>query len=450
MTLSSGSPNALLDLRPTGRRRDTGAAVLRDDGGGPGTRWADAHASNGQSCSARARSPRKRRSLGIDGASLATSSTMSSPVTHSRSFDALVIGLGGIGSSVCLELTRRQMRVAGIEQHDFGHDRGSSHGDTRLFRARHQFHHRARLAAQACELWRRLESDSGRSLMTSTGLVVVPKEPPPPDLGLLELHEADLRELGLRGPGEEQRAWYDPTGAVLAVEDCVRAQCRVAAEYGASLWNHTRVLDVTRCGDGFEVLTDRGPLWAHQVVVAMGAWSAAACESAGLQPYRVPQVWYAPRVAAPIPFVYDLPQGDFYGAGWGPGPVKVGGPRHARLADPEARGDAVDASVVSQIDAFVRRCVPSLRPGAVSSKWCMSTASPDEEFIVDRSTQGIVVAAGFSGHGFKYAPAVAVLVAELVMGNSTPDHAAFSYERFGRGPLHVAFHGGNRGRVAAR
>ena len=246
---------------------------------------------------------------------------------HSRSFDVLVIGLGGIGSAVCLELTRRQLRVAGIEQYDFGHDRGSSHGDTRLFRARHPQPHRARLAAQACELWRRLEGESGRSLLKSTGMVVVPRSdsPPAPELGLELLERSDLEDMGLRAPADGGPAFYDPTGAVLAVEDCVRAQCRMAAEFGASLWNRTRVVSVRRSWDGFEVVTDRGRIWAHRVVVSMGAWSAVACGGAGLEVLRVPQAWYTPRLAPPLPFVYDLPHGDFYGAGWGSGLVKVGG-----------------------------------------------------------------------------------------------------------------------------
>lgn len=363
-------------------------------------------------------------------------------MTRETHADVAVLGLGGIGSATALELTRRGRTVVGIEAHGIAHDRGSSHGESRLFRVAHERPFRRALARQAWVGWSRLQHDAGTRLLAPDGQLVVTTPQAMRSLldacedldePLRSMDEAAVRSLGLAlPPGAD--AVLDPSGAVLAVERCIEAQCRLASTGGASLWPHTNVDEVTGEPGRWRLATSRGTVFATQLVVTCGAWMRRLLPEAELAVYRVPQLWF--RVVGPRPpvsFVYDLPGGDFYGASWDPSVCKVGGPRADQLVDPDERGDDVGDASASAVAQFVGRCVPALGARPIRSRWCMSTASRDEDFIVDRTADGVVIAAGLSGQGYKYAPALASELADLLDGASpSPPHR---FSRFGAGPL---------------
>jgi len=368
--------------------------------------------------------------------------------------DIIVIGCGGFGSSVMNHLARRGLRVIGIDRFAPPHGRGSSHGETRVIRKAY-FEHPdyVPLLHRAWDLWHELAAEVGEPLIEQRDLLM--SGPVTSDIitGALKsarMHQLPVEELNpaeamRRYPmfrlAESHRVVVESTAGYLRAERCLAANLRLAGKSGAQLRCDETVerIDSHR---GIQIQTDRGRYSAAAAVITAGAWTGQLLpEYASLitvlrkvlfwYPMTSPQ-WFSP--AAPV-FLVDAPHGQFYGV------PSVDG-RFAKVAEHTGGTTVADPLKVDRIirecdhsgtDRFVDQFMHGLSPRPAESTVCMYSMSSDGHFLLDaHPTMPLVVAAGFSGHGFKFTSVLGEVCADLVTGKSPVVDVEFlSRTRFG-------------------
>lgn len=377
-------------------------------------------------------------------------------------FDVIVIGLGAMGASACHHLAARGHRVLGLEQRHLAHDRGSSHGETRLIRkAYFENPDYVPLLSRAFELWERLESECGQTLFERNGLVTFgrPGASKVYDGALAsgELYAIPLEQLGreqalrrwpMYRPPEGFAAAFEPGAGFLHAERCVRAHAGEARKRGAVLRENEPVLDYRFENGRAIVRTSRGRYSSARLIVAGGGWSSRLLGAMGLplELRRMLLGWFPASAAHAadrgVPgFVFDLDDDFFYGFPQIDGnSVKVAGHRRfERLDEPEDKDAfAPGPEMIDSLRQFVRSCLPRASDELLRSSNCIYTMTPDEDFIIDRhpETPELVFAAGFSGHGFKFSSVVGEILADLAIEGKTAHPIGFlSASRF-RGRAH--------------
>lgn len=370
--------------------------------------------------------------------------------------DVVILGVGGMGSAAAYHLAKRGLSVVAIDQFQPGHDRGSSHGLSRIIRLAY-FEHPSYvpLLRRAFKLWRELEEESRERLLHVTGAI----DAGPPGSRVVEgslescrVHDLPHelltgRELHQRFPGyslpDAYRAVFQPDGGFLEPERCIQAHVRLAARHGATMRYGARVQDWKQDRDGVVVMLDHAEIRAKQLVLSAGAWTPKVVPSLAplLQPERQVVGWFGvnePTAFAlgsfPV-FVMTTPDGHFYGfPEHGVPGFKIGKYHHrAEAIDPDAMRRSPDPTD----EAVLRDCVSTCFPGAdgplLRASTCIFTNTPDEHFIIDRlpgTPQALVVSA-CSGHGFKFCSVVGEIVADLVADGSTKhDLSLFKLDRF--------------------
>jgi monomeric sarcosine oxidase len=365
-----------------------------------------------------------------------------------RSYDAIVMGIGGMGAAALWHLARRGVRVLGLEQFAIGHDRGSSHGQTRLIRQAY-FEHPdyVPLLRRAYTLWAELEATTSARLFEPTGLVTFgPADGGrvlPGVIAAVQAHSVPIEVLDeasaraqfpqFRAP-ERYRAVVEPGAGFLHVERCVQAHVAAAVACGAEVRTGERVSGWQADGDGV-VVTLRGgeTVRAGRLVVAQGAWSGPLLRELGadLKVHRNALVWLRPRADKHAYhgdntrhcFAFDLPEGFFYGfpalddLGVKAALHHPGDP----VADPDLADAPPTAADAAPVVAFARACLPHVLPEVTKIVTCRYELSPDEHFVVDRHPRWpqVVVAGGFSGHGFKFASVVGEALADFALQGRT-------------------------------
>ncbi len=365
------------------------------------------------------------------------------------SYDAIVLGLGGMGSAALYHLARRGARVLGLEQFGVVHDRGASHGDTRIIRKAY-FEHAdyVPLLQRAYVLWRELEAATGSALMELTGLVAVAPtggELVQAVLSCAAEHRLPITRVTpddfaahfpqLRLP-ESMEALWDPEGGFLRVERCVRAHLDAARAAGAAIRDREPVLEWSARPGEVTVRTAGETHRADRLVVAAGAWSGRVLAEIGLplEVRRKVVFWYPETVAgthapAVFPtFFYDLPYGRVYGSpALDAHGVKVADHTGGQiLTAPEPARDVLEGDE-DACQRFLRELAPGLVPQRSRHSVCMYAMTPDEHFVIGRhpAHDSVTVAAGFSGHGFKFAAVVGEVLADLALEGRTEHPIGF-------------------------
>jgi sarcosine oxidase len=354
-------------------------------------------------------------------------------------FDVIVLGLGGMGSATAFELARRGARVLGLEQFPLGHDRGSSHGHTRIIRKAYYEHpDYVPLVCRAYEGWYDLEQRTGRHLLTECPCLSLG----PHDCRLLSGTAESARQHNLpveslapddlrrRFPafrfGPELSGVLERSAGFLHVDDCVTAHQQEATRLGALLRDREAVVAWQASGPHrVTVRTTATEYEASRLVLTAGAWAGQLLAGWGA-PLRVmrqvPQ-WFAPRDARlfrrdvfPV-FIAELPEGHFYGLpALDAHGVKVA--RHygaPELSGPEEVDRHVTEADEAPVRAFLERHLPDAAGPRRRASVCLYTVTPDRHFVLDVHPDhpNVVLAAGFSGHGFKFAPVVGEVLADL-------------------------------------
>jgi sarcosine oxidase len=374
-------------------------------------------------------------------------------------FDVVVCGLGAMGSAAAQHLARRGKRVLGLERYTPGHHRGSSHGLTRIIRLGY-FEHPSYvpLLRHAYKLWHELEQAIGRRLLHLTGIAEIG----PTDSRLVRgtlacAHLHGLRHELLAAPELMRRfpafsvppdyvGVLQPEGGVLEVEPSIAALLALATAAGAEIRSGEVVRAVEPRAGSVRVVTDRGSVEAGAAVIATGAWVRSLLPglAAPLRATREVMGWFDPIDArlfsggrTPV-FIIESRHGMHYGippqAGVQAG-IKVAKHHHRNeTVDPDTYDRTVSAADEALIRAAIAEHIPAANGRLIAAKTCLYTMTPDGDFLIDRlpGAPSIIVASPCSGHGFKFAPVVGEILADLATTGATRhDIARFSLGRFG-------------------
>ena len=364
-------------------------------------------------------------------------------MSNSQHFDCLVLGTGGIGSAALYHLAKQGKRVAGIDRFGVAHDRGSSHGQTRIIRQSY-FEHPSYvpLVQRAFELWEELQAEHGRDLYYQTGIL----QAGPGGGALIQGVLASSAEHGLPiehlNVAEARKRWpqfafdddmevvFEQRGGFLLIEHAISAHIEKAQWAGAELFVGHTICEVKTGGRCLEVLTDQGTFTADSIVVTAGAGAADLLpELKGhLRILNKPLHWYTAdadlysnRVGCPV-FFFESETGDYYGfPSIDERGLKLA--RHsggAEVSNPLELNRSLDEDERSDVAGFLRKHLPQVSDQATDHAVCMYTVTSDSHFIIDRAEldDRIVYAAGLSGHGFKFAAALGELLAKMANGES--------------------------------
>ncbi|HET7684935.1 MAG TPA: N-methyl-L-tryptophan oxidase [Candidatus Limnocylindria bacterium] len=377
----------------------------------------------------------------------------------SERYDAIVIGLGGMGSAAAFHLARRGQRVLGLEQFELGHERGSSHGLTRIIRlAYHEDPSYVPLLRRSYELWHELERAAGERLLITTGSIEGGPEDGPMFTGALEAarlhgleHEVlDAPEIARRYPtwanlAADTRVVLQPDGGFLLSEAAVRAHAEAATAHGAELHFEERVTAWEALADGGAgVTTTTAAYEAERLVICAGPWARQLVPRLGelAVPERQVLGWFTPmrNQAAfsverfPV-FILDVESGSWYGfpAHDGHG-VKLGWYHHFREPiDPDDSDRSANARDEQALRGFMERHLPDAAGPTEMLKACIFTNAPDEHFIVDRLPDApqVTLVSACSGHGFKFCSVIGEICADLAIDGATRhDIGLFRLDRF--------------------
>jgi sarcosine oxidase len=378
-----------------------------------------------------------------------------------KKFDCIVIGFGGVGSAALREAAKRGWSVLGIDRFGPAHDRGSSHGQTRIIR-RAYFEHPSYvpLACRAFEMWEELNrrhrtSIEIKELITPTGLLQVGSADSKVIQGVMasaaqhDLRVASFtpREIERRLPlfkiQDHQIGLFEADAAILRVEHCVAAMINQALKHGAEIRSNCPVQS-WRKKSGGNFLVDIGDetYESERLIVTCGAWSQSMLPELNLdlEILRKQQHWFQiDRVEQKLindfpaflmeqddgSCFYGIPEIDYLG-------MKISEHSGGRpFSDPSQLDRELDAAVLERVTDFMKQCLNHSHHRMVHFSACMYTMTSDSHFIVDchPAHENLSFAAGLSGHGFKFAPVIGKYLVDLLDGKRDVE---FEFLRFGR------------------
>jgi sarcosine oxidase len=373
-----------------------------------------------------------------------------------KHYNAIVIGVGGMGSVTCYELARRGKRVLGLERFDIPHDMGSSHGYTRIIRLAYYEHPSyVMLLRRAYELWRAIEARTGEKVLHITGSI----DAGPSDSwvfkgSLQSCIEHDLphevltgKELTQKFPGYrlpfETMAVLQPEGGFLEPERCIVTYVQAAIAAGAEIHGREPVLAWEPHGEGVRVITEHAAYTADRLVITAGAWNDQMLPFlSGLAvPERQVLAWLQPDrpdYFTPANFpVFNLlvEEGRYYGFPVHAVPgFKFGKYHHFEEHSPAEQVDrAPRRDDELMLREFAARYFPDGCGPTMSLKACIFTNAPDGHFIIDLHPDypQVSFASACSGHGFKFASVIGEIMADLAeRGETRHNIELFRVERF--------------------
>jgi len=354
-------------------------------------------------------------------------------------YDVIVLGLGGMGSSAAYHLAKKGFRVLGLEQFTEAHALGSSHGKTRLIRKAY-FEHSdyVPLLHQSYDLWREIERESQESLLHLTGLTIFGGSESQILKGIKssrDKFDLNVREISSSASKEWNSVFKVPQGFIgleesgagfLEVEKCVRAYLKVAKRFGAELRFEEPCLSWGADSKSVWVETQKEKISANRLIITAGPWTSEVLKDINLklQVHRVTQFWFKEKTSEVLNqikscFAFDMPYGFIYGfpTFYNSKDLKVAIHKPgAKISKPSKVDRFLTPEDHQEVSQFLREVLPGVDPNPVEGSVCLYTMTPDEHFVIDRhpSLDRVAFAAGFSGHGFKFASAVGKILSDLV------------------------------------
>ena len=376
-----------------------------------------------------------------------------------REFDSIVIGLGGMGAAACFHLARRGQRVLGLEQFDIPHDLGGSHGSSRVIRLAYFEDPRyVPLVRRAYQLWHELEIVANERLIVSTGGIDLGRADCEAMIGVqaalrehqipFELLDGDAvrrRFPAFQPPADHVGIFQSEAGFVIP-ERCTIAHLEAAMRQGARCQARERVTAWNTANGRVIVTTDRGSYESRRLIVTAGAWLPELLRDLAIPIHVERQVmaWFCPErpddfeVGRMPVFIHHLTSHDCRTLGLAsradsPAAAFYGVPHHGRpgvkvcrhhggaLTTPSAIDRTPRQADEDELRAYLARCMPGANGPLMAVKVCMYDNTPDQHFIVDRHPRHaeVIVAGGFSGHGYKFASVIGEIAADLALDGRT-------------------------------
>lgn len=385
-------------------------------------------------------------------------------------FDALVVGLGAMGSAAIYQLAKRGKTVLGIDQFSPPHHYGSTHGESRIIRKGiGEGEHYVPLVLRSYELFREIEKETGTELLTITGGLTLQSQQSEAmlhgqrnfldqavscaqkfDIRHEILEPQDIRKRYPQFAVTNERGYFEYDTGFLRPERCVDAQLRLAQNYGAAIQTDEKVVSIAAAGNSeVTVRTSRAVYAAEKVVVAAGAWISEFLPAAYaplFKAYRQVMYWFMIRddlrstfLPGQFPiFIWIFGTGrnfGFYGFPSLDGTtMKLASEQYdvVTAADNQDRAVGEDEKQFTYSE-YIRGRLPGLSDRCELAMTCLYTATPDANFVIDfhPDSERIIIASPCSGHGFKHSAGVGEVLAELAVdGASKIDISSFSIERF--------------------
>ncbi|MGH2790581.1 MAG: N-methyl-L-tryptophan oxidase [Actinomycetota bacterium] len=335
--------------------------------------------------------------------------------------DVVVIGAGVMGSATSYALAHSGLSVNLVEQFDPGHNRGSSHGSSRIFRFSYPDPMYVEMAQESLSLWRAAEERTGQSLVVTTGGLDVGEG--------IEANADSLQSCGapfemVKGPdvaarwpqvhvADDEIALWQPDAGVALADHAVSTFLRAARRAGVRLHRSTRVERLEITEEGVDVFSGDKVFHAGVAVVTAGGWAKSILSTVGVtldvRPTRETVSYFS--IPGPPPTLVDWSDPAVYALpapGYG---LKAGEHIAGPTTDPDETGELSEDSI-ERVSAWVSRRFPTADPTPAHAETCIYTNTPDEHFVIERHGQ-IVVGSACSGHGFKFAPLIGKRLAEL-------------------------------------
>jgi sarcosine oxidase len=374
-----------------------------------------------------------------------------------RIADVLIVGAGVIGCAAAYQLARDGARVLLLDQFTVGHDRGSSHGPSRIIRLAYDSLDYVALARASYTLWHELEAESGERLLTPTGGLDLG---PPDALALDEIRATymaaavpfealDRDAIMARYPQfnlpERTVGLYQADYSLLAAGRCVATLAAQARRHGAIIRDREPARQIRATASGVEVRTDQGVYAADRLILSAGSWIGPllrqldldlpltvlkeqiaffrARDPEAFMPGRLPLVIHRFPQTTSLGSVFPI----FDHAG-----VKLMIDRVGPQVAPDDLDRSIDLAALERLHAYATELLPGLTGDIIEAVSCRYTMTPDEHFIIDRHPEHpqIVIASPCSGHGFKFGAVIGRILADLALRGATAyDIARFRLDR---------------------
>ncbi|NKI31825.1 N-methyl-L-tryptophan oxidase [Croceivirga thetidis] len=368
-----------------------------------------------------------------------------------NTFDVIVIGVGSMGSSTCYHMAKRGYKVLGLEQFDIPHELGSHAGQTRIIRKSYgEATNYVPLLERAYENWSTLEEETGTQVFFKNGMVYFGT----PDSPFLQTVKESSVQYNIpinQLSAEECREKYpqfnlpsnferleEPNAGFLTPERCILLMVQQALFHGATIKTREKVTHWKQGQDTITLNSDKATYHAKKLIITAGPWTSKLATDLApkLTITRQPLAWVQPKKwmefdKAKFPCWLIRNGGrDFYGF-----PIvpvgQFGGPLGLKLGMHHPGGEATDPDKVDRtpreadekaLVEFLEEFIPDGYQNTLVMKTCLYTKTVDEHFIVDflpNSNKNIVVASGFSGHGFKFVSVIGEVLVDLAIEGST-------------------------------
>jgi sarcosine oxidase len=364
--------------------------------------------------------------------------------------EVLVIGLGAMGAAALEHVARRGKKVWGMEQYGAGHDRGSSWGESRIIRQAY-FEHPdyVPLVRRSWELWQDLEREGRETLLIPSGGLVMGAEHSRMIEGVAQsvsrwdiVHEwLDARDVHRRFPAiypeAETIALFEPDGEILRPEAGIAAHLQRAQEAGARVAYDEAVRAWDLQASHIMVDTSKNRYRAETVIVSAGPWMPHLLPAlqGTLWCERQPVFWTKPEDIHPfvlgvLPwYVWETSSGpQIYGFPTLNGETVKAGIHHTGShGAPWDSDPVVSVSEAGQMQELFSPRFPGMGGEIAASHLCWYTNSPDDHFLVGPWPEDprVVIAGGFSGHGYKFAPVIGEILADYALTGRTLQPCAF-------------------------
>jgi sarcosine oxidase len=374
-----------------------------------------------------------------------------------RTADVLIVGAGVIGCAAAYQLAKDGARVLLLDQFTVGHDRGSSHGPSRIIRLAYDGLDYVALARASYALWRELEAESGERLLTQIGGLDLGF---PDALALDEIRATymaadvsfealDRDTIMARYPQfnlpEGTVGLYQADYSLLAAGRCVASLAAQARRHGATIREHEPAQQIRAAASGVEVRTHRGVYSADRLILSAGSWMRPLLRQLDMDlPLTVQKEQLAffrahdPEAFVPgrLPLViHRFPQTTSLGSVFpifDHAGVKVMIDRIGPQVAPDDPDRSIDKPLLDRLRSYATELLPGLTGEIIEAVSCRYTMTPDEHFIIDRhpAHPQIVIASPCSGHGFKFGAVIGRILADLALHGATAnDIARFRLDR---------------------
>ncbi len=370
-------------------------------------------------------------------------------------FDAIVVGLGAVGSATLYQLSKQTPNVLGLDQFAPPHTLGSTYGDTRITRqAIGEGTHFVPLALRSYQIWRELEHLSDEQLLTITGGLFVGQQNSAVqtrnktgwlDTTIQAAGQFDIAHRILDMPTLRQEfpqfqfrpddvGYYEPEAGFLQPERCVSVQLEQTRKNGTIIRTNERMLSFNSTEAGVTIQTDQATYRTRKLILTTGSWLTESLRGTPyahlLRVYRQVLYWfniqnnYAQYTPDKMP-IFIFSDRDVYGfpAVNGPdGGIKLATETYEHPTSPQAVDRTVSrAETQLMYDQFVAPTLPGISSNCIKSAVCLYTMTPNGDFLIDQhpAYPGVLLASACSGHGFKHSAAVGQILAELALSGRT-------------------------------